>query len=206
MSRGFGTAPRFPNILSCDSERSRPAHVDVGHRPPLQRSLHPCCPSSRGGFAELFFSAARWGGGARAALTRLGAAGGTAPHRRMAPGRLSSLIIGCPHLFADRCRRWMDTRRERCLHANEHGNFLSRVHEGPSQTAPSGNTMRSDLVMPGRKTTGGWGKLGPHCPGERFPAPAHAPGITQELSPQRGGRFLLARPPGDARINLAGVV
>ncbi len=59
---------------------------------------------------------------------------------RALAGLVKSLIskfTGCPHLFADWARRRVDTRRERCLHTNEHVNFLGQVHERRSQTAPS---------------------------------------------------------------------
>jgi len=56
-------------------------------------------------------------------------------------GSLISKFTGCPHLFADLARRGMDTRRERCLHANEYVDPAGRIHERRSQTAPSGKTV-----------------------------------------------------------------
>ncbi len=131
-------------------------------------------------------------------------AGGGA--RSLAAGvrSLFSKYTGCPHLFADWARRRVDTRRERCLHVNEHVNFLGWVHERRSQTAPSGNTMDSDVITPDRDRRGADLVFGAG-PDKGTALAANAPGIAEEFAGQGGGGFFAAGPLGDAGVNSAGV-
>ena len=65
--------------------------------------------------------------------------------RRWSFGRyFGDVITGGPHLFADECRRMVDTRQESCLHANE--------HSGPRQRASA--PKRSTQTSPTARTSG----------------------------------------------------
>src|SRR5205814_4415888 len=61
-----------------------------------------------------------------------------------------STFTGCPNLFAEGSRPRVETRMERCLHANKHCDAHRRVPERRLQTAPSGNTANSDVITPER--------------------------------------------------------
>ncbi len=117
---------------------------------------------------------------------------------------LFSKFTGCPHLFANPARRRVDTRRERCLHANEHSNFLGQVPKSSSQTAPSGNTVDLDVVTPDRDRRRA-GLVLVNGPDKGMALAANAPGVAQEFAGQSGGSLFAAGPLGNAGINSAGV-
>jgi hypothetical protein len=52
------------------------------------------------------------------------------------------VITGGPHLFADECRRMVDTRQESCLHAIEHSGPQQRASapKRSTQTSPTAQT------------------------------------------------------------------
>jgi prepilin-type N-terminal cleavage/methylation domain-containing protein len=127
---------------------------------------------------------------------------------REACGNLWSWFLkftGCPHLFAESSRPRVDTRRECCLHANEHSNSRSRVHKGSSQTTPSGNTVNSNVVTPDRYARRGAGWVFGVGPDKGLAAAADTPGVAQEFARQSGGRFFGAGAFGDARVDAARV-